>query len=287
MTMRKDDVQKMHEGKDIEMRRWRRLRTPAYTAAVVLALLCALIVLPGCDDVASNSPNVAPTTDYPVHEASTITSTYDNVDSTAMQQGVTPGDPNVATATGSNTATATTTAVAEQVINGDWGNGQDRVDALTNAGYDASLVQQEVNAILQADTTDDEPIVQQPEDTTQGTDDDSGSQVTWHDEITEPIYENQPVYKYCYTYTFTAVNGKSVSPQVTSSSDFSYDTSAAAETAANGSAAQTAALNAIRAAHYDAGTLAACTYTISTSSKQTGTKRVQTGTRVVQKAGWY
>ena len=115
----------------------------------------------------------------------------------------------------------------------------------------------------------------------------SESSATWHDQVTEPIYENQPVYKWNYIYTFTAVNGKSVSPQVTSASDFSYDTAAEAETAANGSAAQTTALNTIRAAGYDASTLAECTYTITSSDKQTGTKRVQTGTRVIQEAGWY
>lgn len=42
--------------------------------------------------------------------------------------------------------------VAREVIAGDWGNGDDRVARLTAAGYDASAVQDRVNAILYGDT---------------------------------------------------------------------------------------------------------------------------------------
>ncbi len=35
--------------------------------------------------------------------------------------------------------------VAQEVIQGLWGNGQDRYDNLTNAGYDAQAVQNRVN----------------------------------------------------------------------------------------------------------------------------------------------
>ena len=38
--------------------------------------------------------------------------------------------------------------VAQEVIQGLWGNGQDRYDSLTSAGYDAQAVQDKVNSIL-------------------------------------------------------------------------------------------------------------------------------------------
>lgn len=38
--------------------------------------------------------------------------------------------------------------IAQEVINGDWGNGDDRYNNLTNAGYNAQEVQDRVNAIL-------------------------------------------------------------------------------------------------------------------------------------------
>lgn len=38
--------------------------------------------------------------------------------------------------------------VAREVINGKWGNGTDRVNRLTAAGYDATAIQNEVNRIL-------------------------------------------------------------------------------------------------------------------------------------------
>ena len=38
--------------------------------------------------------------------------------------------------------------VAREVINGDWGNGQERKDRLTAAGYDYSAVQKMVNKLL-------------------------------------------------------------------------------------------------------------------------------------------
>ena len=38
--------------------------------------------------------------------------------------------------------------VAKEVINGKWGNGSDRTNRLTAAGYDAKAVQNEVNRIL-------------------------------------------------------------------------------------------------------------------------------------------
>ena len=38
--------------------------------------------------------------------------------------------------------------VAREVISGAWGNGQDRVNRLTNAGYNYNKVQKKVNEIL-------------------------------------------------------------------------------------------------------------------------------------------
>lgn len=39
-------------------------------------------------------------------------------------------------------------SIAIEVINGKWGNGTERMDRLTNAGYNASAVQQKVNEML-------------------------------------------------------------------------------------------------------------------------------------------
>ena len=50
-----------------------------------------------------------------------------------------------------NTSTDIDT-VANEVIQGLWGNGQERFDNLTNAGYNAQAVQDRVNAILNDET---------------------------------------------------------------------------------------------------------------------------------------
>ena len=39
--------------------------------------------------------------------------------------------------------------VAQEVIRGEWGNGQERIDKLTAAGYNPEKVQAEVNAQIQ------------------------------------------------------------------------------------------------------------------------------------------
>lgn len=44
-------------------------------------------------------------------------------------------------------------SVANEVLQGLWGNGQERYDRLTNAGYDAQAVQNRVNALLNGDYT--------------------------------------------------------------------------------------------------------------------------------------
>ena len=38
--------------------------------------------------------------------------------------------------------------IAREVISGVWGNGEDRINRLTNAGYNYSEIQQKVNEIL-------------------------------------------------------------------------------------------------------------------------------------------
>lgn len=44
--------------------------------------------------------------------------------------------------------------VAQEVLQGLWGNGQERYDSLTNAGYDADHIQDLVNSMLNGDSTD-------------------------------------------------------------------------------------------------------------------------------------
>ena len=43
--------------------------------------------------------------------------------------------------------------IAQEVLNGKWGNGQDRIDRLTKAGYDAKAVQTAVNNLAKTPTT--------------------------------------------------------------------------------------------------------------------------------------
>lgn len=53
--------------------------------------------------------------------------------------------------------------VAQEVLNGSWGNGQERKDKLTKAGYDYNVVQAEVNTLVRANNnkpvSDNEPVV--------------------------------------------------------------------------------------------------------------------------------
>ena len=50
--------------------------------------------------------------------------------------------------TPSNSASSDLDSVAQEVLQGLWGNGQERYDSLTNAGYDAQAVQNRVNELL-------------------------------------------------------------------------------------------------------------------------------------------
>lgn len=50
-------------------------------------------------------------------------------------------------------AKKTVDELAREVINGYWGNGQDRINKLKNAGYDATAVQNKVNEILGVGST--------------------------------------------------------------------------------------------------------------------------------------
>ena len=54
---------------------------------------------------------------------------------------------------GSTTPTKTVSELAQEVIDGKWGNGDARKKALTAAGYDYSAVQAKVNEILKKETT--------------------------------------------------------------------------------------------------------------------------------------
>lgn len=53
--------------------------------------------------------------------------------------------------TPSNSASSDLDSVAQEVLQGLWGNGQERYDSLTNAGYDAQAVQDRVNSMLSGD----------------------------------------------------------------------------------------------------------------------------------------
>lgn len=52
--------------------------------------------------------------------------------------------------TTTSTPTKTLTQLANEVVAGEWGTGQDRINRLTQAGYDASAVQAEVNRLMAA-----------------------------------------------------------------------------------------------------------------------------------------
>ena len=53
------------------------------------------------------------------------------------------------------------TAIAKEVINGLWGNGNDRKTKLTNAGYNYSDVQKEVNRLLNNPQKSNEEIAKE------------------------------------------------------------------------------------------------------------------------------
>lgn len=55
--------------------------------------------------------------------------------------------------TPSNSADTDIDSVAQEVLQGLWGNGQERYDNLTNAGYDAQAVQDRVNSLLNGEYT--------------------------------------------------------------------------------------------------------------------------------------
>lgn len=51
--------------------------------------------------------------------------------------------------------------VAQEVIDGKWGNGDDRIVRLTNAGYNASVIQRIVNQMLKDNMVTDIPEVKE------------------------------------------------------------------------------------------------------------------------------
>ena len=72
-------------------------------------------------------------------------------DSPTIQESTAPAKASVNT---SNQGKSNET-VAQEVIQGLWGNGQERYDNLTNAGYDADHIQDLVNSMLNGDSTGD------------------------------------------------------------------------------------------------------------------------------------
>ena len=67
------------------------------------------------------------------------------------------GDVHYVDPTPTPTPTKDIDTLAREVINGDWGNGQDRKDRLTRAGYDYAKVQARVNEILAGDKPKPQP----------------------------------------------------------------------------------------------------------------------------------
>lgn len=61
--------------------------------------------------------------------------------------------------TPSVTATKTVDELAKEVLDGVWGNGEDRKNALTAAGYDYSAVQSRVNELVKTQTTVSQPAI--------------------------------------------------------------------------------------------------------------------------------
>ena len=57
--------------------------------------------------------------------------------------------------TPSNSASSYLDSVAQEVLQGLWGNGQERYENLSNAGYDAQAVQDRVNSLLSGGNTVD------------------------------------------------------------------------------------------------------------------------------------
>lgn len=65
---------------------------------------------------------------------------------------ITPKYDSDGTSTSTPSATKSITDIAKEVLAGQWGNGDDRKTALTNAGYDYSAVQKKVNELLNGST---------------------------------------------------------------------------------------------------------------------------------------
>lgn len=65
--------------------------------------------------------------------------------------GQAPSEPSASEVVETPSSDKSTSDIAQEVIQGLWGNGSDRVSRLTSAGYDADAVQREVNRILGGD----------------------------------------------------------------------------------------------------------------------------------------
>ncbi len=63
--------------------------------------------------------------------------------------------------------TKTEKEIALEVIDGKWGNGDERIVKLTNAGYNASSIQRLVNQILKENIVTEEPVKEKPKEITE------------------------------------------------------------------------------------------------------------------------
>lgn len=96
-----------------------------------------------CAKYSSNKPNISSSYDiWQYSDKGNVDGISGNVDMNSMVNDIT----NV-------TKVTDVTEIAQEVINGKWGNGSDRKTALTNAGYNYSEVQAKVNELLSYNTT--------------------------------------------------------------------------------------------------------------------------------------
>ena len=61
-------------------------------------------------------------------------------------------------------AMKTNQEIAQEVLNGEWGNGVDRRERLTKAGYDYNKVQSIVNALVYGEPIPEDPEPEKPEE---------------------------------------------------------------------------------------------------------------------------
>ena len=112
----------------------------------VLGKIALLIVEGNCDDKVMErhiAPNARYIRGYGIP---------DFASKCGAEQDTPKAEQNTPKAEQSTSATVDITAIAYQVINGDWGNGSARQEALESAGYDYNAVQAEVNRLLSVES---------------------------------------------------------------------------------------------------------------------------------------